>query len=119
MKNIGIDAISFDVPKIYVDIKDLAELRGIEAAKLELGLGLKKMAFPDAHQDVVVFAANAVRKLIRQEKLKTEDIDRIYLTIIKESHTGDCYYNNFNTDGFKLICSSFDEHGCLVDFLAF
>ena len=79
MKKIGIDAISFDVPKIYLDIKDLAALRGIEAAKLEFGLGLKKMAFPDFHQDVVVFAANAVRKLILQENLSAKDIDRIYL----------------------------------------
>jgi hydroxymethylglutaryl-CoA synthase len=79
MKKVGIDAISFDVPKIYLEIKDLAELRGIEAAKLEYGLGLKKMSFPDAHQDIVVFAANAVRKLILQEDLKAAEIDRIYL----------------------------------------
>jgi len=79
MEKVGIDAISFDVPKIYLDIKDLAALRGIDAAKLEFGLGLKKMAFPDVHQDVVVFAANAVRKLILQEGLKAEEIDRIYL----------------------------------------
>jgi hydroxymethylglutaryl-CoA synthase len=79
MKEVGIDAISFDLPKIYLDIKDLAALRGIEAAKLEFGLGLKKMAFPDVHQDVVVFAANATRKLILQEGLKAEEIDRIYL----------------------------------------
>lgn len=79
MKEVGIDAISFDVPKIYLDIKDLSTLRGIEAAKLEFGLGLKKMALPDVHQDIVVFAANAVRKLILQEGIRAEEINRLYL----------------------------------------
>ena len=37
------------------------------------------MSFPDTHQDVVVFAANALRKLIQQEDLKAEEIDRIYV----------------------------------------
>ena len=76
---IGIDAISFDIPKIYLPINDLAVARNIEPAKLEKGLGLLRMAFPDVHQDVVVFAANALRKLIRQENLEPKDISRIYV----------------------------------------
>ena len=43
-----------------------------------------------------------------------DDIDRIYLTIIKESHTGDCYYDNFNTNGFKLVDSRIGEDQRLV-----
>jgi 3-hydroxy-3-methylglutaryl CoA synthase len=39
---IGIEAASFFVPTLYLEIKDLAEKRGIEPAKLEKGLGLKK-----------------------------------------------------------------------------
>ena len=43
-----------------------------------------------------------------------EDIDRIYLTTIKESHTGDAYYNEFNTNGFKLVDSKIGEDQRLV-----
>ncbi|MDR3273276.1 MAG: hydroxymethylglutaryl-CoA synthase [Flavobacteriaceae bacterium] len=76
---VGIDAMSFDIPKIYLPIKDLAVARNIEPAKLEKGLGLLRMAFPDVHQDVVVFAANALLKLIQQENLSPKDINRIYV----------------------------------------
>lgn len=76
---VGIDSITFDLPKIHLPIKVLAENRNIEPEKLVKGLGLHKMSFPDAHQDVVTFAANAVYKLIQQENLNPKDIARIYV----------------------------------------
>ncbi|SFU71234.1 hydroxymethylglutaryl-CoA synthase [Pustulibacterium marinum] len=77
--NTGIDAISFDIPKIQLPIKDLAVARNIEPVKLEKGLGLLNMAMPDVHQDVITFAANAITKLVQQENLKPTDISRIYV----------------------------------------
>jgi len=77
--NIGIDAISFDIPKIYLPIKDLAVHRDIAPAKLEKGLGLIKMSFPDIHQDAVVFAGNALKKLIDDNNIQSQDISRIYV----------------------------------------
>jgi hydroxymethylglutaryl-CoA synthase len=38
---VGIDAIQFDVPKLYLPIPKLAEKRNIEADKLTKGLGLQ------------------------------------------------------------------------------
>lgn len=76
---VGIDSITFDVPKIHLPIKTLALNRNIEPEKLTKGLGLHKMTFPDVYQDVVTFAANAVYKLVQQENLKPEDIARIYV----------------------------------------
>lgn len=76
---VGIDAFSFDIPKIYLPIKELAIARNIEPAKLEKGLGLLKMSLPDVHQDVIVFAANALKKLLEQEGLRPEEISRIYI----------------------------------------
>jgi hydroxymethylglutaryl-CoA synthase len=76
---VGIDSIAFDIPKIHLPIKTLAENRNIEPDKLIKGLGLHKMSFPDAYQDVVTFAANAVYKLIKQEELNPKDIARIYV----------------------------------------
>lgn len=79
LMKIGISSIHFDVPKIYLPIEDLAKERAIEPAKLEKGLGLQRMSFPDVHQDVVCFAANAVIKLMETENLKPSQIDRIYV----------------------------------------
>ena len=75
----GIEAASFHVPSLYLEIKDLAEKRNIEPAKLEKGLGLHKMAFPDVHEDAATFAAEALLKLIRDYNLNPKEISRIYL----------------------------------------
>jgi len=77
--NVGIDSISFDIPKIYLPISTLAIHRNIEPDKLIKGLGLHKMSFPDKHQDVVTFAANAGLKLIQQENINPSEIARIYI----------------------------------------
>jgi hydroxymethylglutaryl-CoA synthase len=75
----GIEAASFYVPSLYLEIKDLAEKRGIEPAKLEKGLGLHKMGLPDVHEDAATFAAEALLKLIKDYKLNPKEISRIYL----------------------------------------
>jgi hydroxymethylglutaryl-CoA synthase len=75
----GIDAIAFDVAKIHLPIKTLANARNIEPEKLEKGLGLIKMTLPDVHQDTVVFGANALTKLILENNLKLDEIARIYV----------------------------------------
>lgn len=76
---VGIDSIAYDIPKIYLPITSLANQRNIEPDKLIKGLGLQKMSFPDVHQDVVTFAANACLKLILQEGLNPSEISRIYV----------------------------------------
>ncbi|MFV8331600.1 hydroxymethylglutaryl-CoA synthase family protein [Flavobacterium sp. GSP14] len=75
----GIDAITFDVAKIHVPIRTLANARSIEPEKLEKGLGLLKMTLPDVHQDSVVFGANALTKLIVDHNIDLTDIARIYV----------------------------------------
>jgi hydroxymethylglutaryl-CoA synthase len=75
----GIDAIAFDVAKIHLPIKTLANARNIEPEKLEKGLGLIKMTLPDVHQDTVVFGANALTKLILENNLNLDEIARIYV----------------------------------------
>ncbi|WP_395077971.1 hydroxymethylglutaryl-CoA synthase family protein [Flavobacterium sp.] len=76
---VGIDAMSFDVAKIHLPIKALALARNIEPEKLEKGLGLLKMTLPDIHQDVVVFGANALTKLILDNQINPAEIARIYV----------------------------------------
>ena len=75
----GIEAMSFYVPSLYLDIRDLAENRAIEPEKLEKGLGLHKMALPDVHEDTATFAAEALLKLIKDYRISPKDIGKIYL----------------------------------------
>ncbi|MDL1913742.1 MAG: hydroxymethylglutaryl-CoA synthase family protein [Bergeyella sp.] len=75
----GVEAASYYVPSLYLDIKDLAKHRAIEPEKLQKGLGLLKMALPDAHEDTATFAAEAILKLLQDYSVPPEDISRIYL----------------------------------------
>lgn len=75
----GIDAIAFDIAKLHLPIKTLASARNIEPEKLEKGLGLIQMTLPDAHQDTVVFGANALTKLIIDNQVNLAEISRIYV----------------------------------------
>ena len=76
---IGIDAVAFDVAKIHLPIPTLAKARNIDPEKLQKGLGLEKMTLPDVHQDVVVFGANALTKLIQNYNIDLSEIARIYV----------------------------------------
>jgi len=75
----GIDAFAFDISKIFLPIKTLATARKIEPEKLENGLGLMQMTLPDVYQDVVVFGANALTKLIVENNIDLKEIARIYV----------------------------------------
>jgi hydroxymethylglutaryl-CoA synthase len=76
---VGIDAISFYVPPIYLDLQTLAPSRNIDYDKLSKGLGVLKMALPDSCEDAASMAANAVWKLLQTYNIKPETIGRIYV----------------------------------------
>ena len=75
----GIEAASIYIPKNYLSIKELAIKRNIDPDKLELGLGLKKMAILDADEDTATLAAEALLKLFQDFKIDATTIGRIYL----------------------------------------
>jgi len=59
---IGIDQISFYVPKSFVDLEVLAKYRGIDPNKYTKGL-LQKRFSVSLNEDIVFMAANAARNL--------------------------------------------------------
>ncbi len=79
MPEVGIDAISFYVPSLYVHLQDLAEHRDIPFEKLSRGLGLEKMAIPDVNEDAASFAANALFSLIEDNNIDPNQIGRVYM----------------------------------------
>ena len=79
MKKIGVDAISYYVPSIYLSIKQLSEKRNLDFKKLNKGLGLEKMAIADSNEDPSSFAANALIDLFEKNNIKPGEIGRIYM----------------------------------------
>jgi hydroxymethylglutaryl-CoA synthase len=76
---LGISYLSYDIPKIYLDIEEFSKYRNINAEKLKKGLGLYKMSICDVHQDTATMAGNALLKLITEHHLDPRSINRIYL----------------------------------------
>lgn len=74
--NVGIEAASFYVPSLYLEIKDLAGKRSIEPAKLEKGLGLHKMAINDVHEDTATLASESLLKLIEDYQINPTEISK-------------------------------------------
>ena len=79
MKKIGIDAISYYVPSIYLSIEELSKNRNLNYEKLNKGLGLEKMAIADSNEDPSSFAANALIDLFEKNKLNPKHVGRIYM----------------------------------------
>lgn len=73
MMKIGIDKIGFYTPSYYVDMEELAEARGVEPAKLTIGIGQSKMAVPPITQDPVTMAANAAAQMLSDEDKQAID----------------------------------------------
>lgn len=76
----GIDDISVYVPKLYLDANDYAQLRGVDATKLQKGLGVYQMAIVDSNQDPACLAANACLRIMQKNKLSPDDIGRLYVS---------------------------------------
>ena len=76
----GIDDISVYIPKLYLDANDFAQLRGVDATKLQKGLGVYQMAIVDSNQDPACLAANACLKIMQKNKLSPDEIGRLYVS---------------------------------------
>lgn len=61
---IGIEHISFYIPRQYLNLSTLAERHGIDPEKFSRGIGQDKIAVPSHDEDVVTMAAEAAKPLI-------------------------------------------------------
>lgn len=76
---VGIDDMAIHFPRLYMDMRDFADLRGADFGKLNKGLGLSAMAVPDVHEDTATMGAMAVMRLIDRNGLDPRQIGRLYL----------------------------------------
>lgn len=65
MLKVGIDTIALYTSSYYLDLANLATVRGVEVDKFYVGLGQRKMAIPPPDEDIVTMAANAGMRAIR------------------------------------------------------
>lgn len=61
--NIGIDQISFYTSQYFLDLRTLAEARGVDPDKYVVGIGQSRMGIPPPDEDVVTMAASAAFRL--------------------------------------------------------
>lgn len=76
---VGLHALEVALPALSYPIEALATLRNLEYDKLRFGLGLEHMAVPDADEDVVTLATQAVIGLMTKQQLPPQAIGRLYL----------------------------------------
>jgi hydroxymethylglutaryl-CoA synthase len=62
---VGIDAIHFYTPRIYLDLADLAIARQTSVDKFKIGIGQEKMSLIEPFEDIVTMAAEASLPIIK------------------------------------------------------
>lgn len=82
--NVGIDKISFYIPKPYLYLSDLANRYQVDPNKYSIGLRIKKMALAPYNQDVVTLAANAANAILTED-----DKENIAMVIFATESTFD------------------------------
>jgi hydroxymethylglutaryl-CoA synthase len=79
-KAVGIDDISVYVPRLFLPLAgEFSADRGIDPGKLIKGIGIERMAVPDAHEDAATMAAMSLLDLMRRERLLPQEIGKIYV----------------------------------------
>ncbi len=77
---VGIDDLAVYVPGLYLPLEgEFARSRGIDPSKLIKGIGIERMAVPDAHEDAATMAAMSLLLLMRRSRLQPEQIGKIYV----------------------------------------
>jgi len=77
---VGIDELSVYVPRLFLPAAgEFSASRGIDPAKLIHGIGIEKMAIPDAHEDAATMAAMSLLDLMRRASIRPEEICKIYV----------------------------------------
>lgn len=87
-KDVGIRAIHFVIPSMYVDQTDLENYDEVPEGKYTIGLGQKQMGFCTDLEDINSLCLTAVSQLIENNNINYSDIGRLEVgteTIIDKS----------------------------------
>lgn len=77
---VGIDDLAVYIPQLYLPLEgEFSRRREIDPGKLTRGIGIERMAIPDAHEDAATMAAMSLLELMRRCDLLPEDIGKIHV----------------------------------------
>lgn len=77
--NVGIDAIGFYTPSSYVDLTELAQYRGVDPQKYEMGLMVKEMRIPDVGEDIITMSIKAAQNALLKSNISPNEIDAVFV----------------------------------------
>ena len=78
--SVGIDDLSVYFPKLFLPTTgEFSNSRKIDPSKLIKGIGIERMAIPDAHEDAATMAAMSLLNLMQRSDLHPDDIGKIYI----------------------------------------
>lgn len=93
--NIGIAKIGFYTPHLYVDMVELAKVRGVDPNKYIVGIGQEKMAVVPRTQDSVTLGANAAKSILDEDdKMKIDLVIFATETGVDHSKSGAAYVHH-------------------------
>ena len=75
---VGIEDMTFAIPKYYISSTELAESRNIDSGKYTDGLGIDKIAVLK-DENLIQLSSRALNDLLIRNHLDTKDISRIYI----------------------------------------
>ncbi|MFC1467590.1 hydroxymethylglutaryl-CoA synthase [Verrucomicrobiota bacterium] len=91
----GIDRISFYTPQYFLDLKTLADVRGIDSDKFYVGIGQEKMGVLPPDEDVVTMGASAAHRIAQVDDLS--DVELLLFATesgIDQSKAGGVFIHN-------------------------
>jgi hydroxymethylglutaryl-CoA synthase len=111
---VGIEAMACHVPRYFIDLKNLADARGVDPVKYSDGLGQRKMAIATPAEDAVYLAANAARKAIEGFGIDSQEIGMLVVgteTGVDHSKPVSVYLHQ--ALGLRSNCTVFEtKHAC-------
>jgi hydroxymethylglutaryl-CoA synthase len=105
--NIGLESISFYVPRYYLDLATLATARNADVDKYYIGLGQEKMAVSPPDEDVITMAANAGAQALAH--VDRDSIDTIMFATesgVDQSKSGAIFVHSLL--GLPSTCKAFE-----------
>jgi hydroxymethylglutaryl-CoA synthase len=111
---IGLEAISFDIPKHYLNMSDLAYARGVDPAKYLIGLGQKEMSVASPCEDTVVLGASAAQRIFKDFNVDPDSVSMLIVgteTSVDHSKPVSSYIHQII--GLSSACRVFEiKHAC-------
>jgi hydroxymethylglutaryl-CoA synthase len=111
---VGIEAMAFHSPEHYIELAELAQVRGVDPDKYTKGLGQIRMAVATPMEDTVTLAVNAARKALDKFGIDYGDIGTLVVgTESGVDHSKPVAVYVHEALGLRSNCHTYEtKHAC-------